>query len=107
MAPELGQAIETNTNGQGPTIGVVEIDGTGTACPVGIEFDSILTEANPVTTACIDLSVVWPALWSAEFARIGLEVNVGQGLKIQKHIAFLQQFFAPVSIAIPPQKTSS
>jgi hypothetical protein len=106
MHPKLGQAIETKTNGQGPTIGVVEIDGTGTACPVGIEFDSILTEANPVTTACIDLSVVWPALWSAEFVRIGLEVDVGQGLKIHKHIAFLQQFFAPVSIAIPPQKTA-
>jgi hypothetical protein len=102
MHPKLGQAIVTNTNRQGPTIGVVEIDGTGTACPVRIEFDSILTEANSVTTACIDLGVVWPALWSAEFARIGLEVDVGQGLKIHKHIAFLQQFFAPVSIAIPP-----
>jgi hypothetical protein len=106
MAPELGQAIEAKTYGQGPTFGVVEIDGTGTACAVRIEFDSILTEANPVTTACIDLGVVWPALWSAEFARIGLEVDVGQGLKIHKHIAFLQQFFPSVSIAIPPQKTA-
>jgi hypothetical protein len=77
MNPELGQAIVTKTNGQGSAIGVVEIDGTGTACPVGVKFDSILTEANPVTTTCIDLRVVWPTLWSAESARIGLEVDVG------------------------------
>ena len=76
MHPKLGQAIETKTNGQGPTIGVVKIDGTGAACPVGIEFDSILTEANPVATTCIYLSVVWPSLWPAESVRIGLKVGV-------------------------------
>jgi hypothetical protein len=106
MHPELGQAIESKTNGQGPTIGVVEIDGTGTACPVGIELDSILTEANPVSTSCIDLGVVWPTIWSAQFTRIGLEVDVGQGFKVHKHIAFLQQFFPSVSIVIPPQKAA-
>jgi hypothetical protein len=82
MHPELGQAIVTNTNRHGPTSGVVEVDGTGTARPVGIEFDSILTEANPVTTACIDLGVVWSALWSAQFKSVRLEVDVFQGFKI-------------------------
>lgn len=106
MHPKLGQPIVTNTNGQGPPNGVVEVDGTGTACPVGIEFDSILTEADPVTTACIDPRVVRPAPWSPEFARIGLEVDVGQGLKIHNHIALLQQFFSTVSIAISPQKAA-
>ena len=106
MHPKLGQAIVTNTNGQGSAIRVMEIDGAGTACPIGIKFDSILTEADPVTTTCIYLRVVWPTLWSAEFARIGLEVDVGQGLKVYNHIDFFQQFFPPVSIAIPPQKTA-
>ena len=106
MHPKLGQPIVTNTNGQGPAIRVMEIDSAGTACPVGIKFDSILTEANPVTTTCIDPSVVWPTLRSAEFARIGLEMDVGQGLKVYNHIAFFQQFFPPVSIAITPQKTA-
>jgi hypothetical protein len=106
MHPELGQAVEAKANGQGPAIGVVEIDGTGTAGPVGIKFNSILIEAYPVTTTCIDLGVVWPAFRSAEFARIGLEVDIGQGLKIHNHIALLQQFFPPVSIAIPPEKTA-
>ena len=106
MHPKLGQAIVSNTNGQGSTFGVVEVDGTGTACPVGIKFDSIVTEAHPVTATCIDLSVVWSTLWSAESARVGLEVDVGQGPKINNHITFFQQFFAPVSIAIPPQETA-
>ena len=87
MHPELGQAIETNTNCQGPTIGVVEIDGTGTACPVGIEFDSILTEANPVAAPGIDLGLVRPALWSVEFNRIGLKVHTWGLLEVQFHFA--------------------
>jgi hypothetical protein len=106
MHPKLGQAIVSNSNGQGPAITVMEIDGAGTACSVGIKFDSILTEANPVSTTCIYLRVVWATLWSAEFARIGLEVDIGQGLKVYKHIAFFQQFFPPISVTISPQKAA-
>ena len=106
MHPELGQAIDAKTHGQCPAIGVVDISGAVTACPFWIKFVSVLTEANPVTTTLIDLRVVWPTLWSADFASIGLEMDAGQGRKINNHIAFLQQFFPPVSIAIPPQKTA-
>jgi len=87
MAPELGQAVEAETDGVGSTVAVMEVNSTGTAGPVGIKFDSILTEANSVTTAGIDLSIVWPALWSVEFNRIGLKVHTWELLEIQYHFA--------------------
>ncbi len=90
MAPELGQAIEAKTYGQGPTFGVVEIDGTGTACAVRIEFNAILTEANAVITPCIDLGFVRPALRSALVIRIGVEMHTRKGLQIQYHLTLLQ-----------------
>ena len=65
MPPKLGQAIEANADGKGTAVVVMEVNGTGTAGAVGVEFYPILTEANPITPTCINLGIVWPALWSA------------------------------------------
>ena len=105
MAPELGQAIETDTNGQGTAVAVVEVNSAGTACAVRIEFNAILTETNPVISPCIDLGFVRPALRSALLIRIGVEMHTRKGLQIQYHLTLLQKFLASVSVAIPPKNT--
>ena len=74
MLPELGQAVVAKADGEGPAVAIVEVNSARAAGPVGIELDSILCEANPISTTGIDLGVIWPALWPSEFGRIGFKV---------------------------------
>ena len=74
MPPELGQAVVTNTDGESTALSIVEIDSASGAGPVGIELDSILCEANPISITGIDGSVVWPSFRSSKFGGIGLEM---------------------------------
>ena len=76
MLPKLGQAIVAKTDGEGAAPSIVKVDSASAAGPVWIELDSILCEANPISTTGIDLGVVWPALWASKFGRIGLKVDM-------------------------------
>ena len=74
MVPQLGQAVVAKTDGEGPAVAIVEVNSARAAGPVGIELDSILGEANPISTTSIDLGVIWPALRPSKFGRIGFKV---------------------------------
>ena len=74
IPPELGQAVVAKPDGEGAVVAIVEVNSARAASAVGIELDSVLGEANPISTAGIDLSVIWPALWPSELGRIGLKV---------------------------------
>ena len=107
MHPKLGQAIVTNTNGHGPAIGVVQVDGTGTACAVGIELDSILTEADPVSTTCIYLRVVWSIFWSTQFKGVCLKVNASECVQSPYSVASFKAVLFPVFVTVLPEDAVS
>ena len=107
MAPELGQAVEPKTDGKGSTVAVMQINRAGAACPVGIKFDSILTETNPVAASGINLRVVWSSLRSTQLNRIGSKVHLGEHLEVKYHSAPFQVFLTAITVAVLPQATVS
>ncbi len=80
MIPELGQAVGADANGQGPAVAVVEVNSASAAGPGGIELDSVLCKADPISTTGIDRSVIWPSFRSSKFGGIGFEMYFGEQL---------------------------
>ena len=76
MFPALSQAVGAETDGEGPAVVIVEVNSSRAAGTVGIELDSILGKANPISTTGSDPGVIWPALWPSKFGRIGFKVHL-------------------------------
>lgn len=107
MAPELGQAVEAKTDGKGSTVAVMQVNCAGATGPIGVKFDSILAEANPVTASGINFGVVWPALRSTQLNGIGSKVYTRERLEVKHHSASFQVFLTAVGVAVLPHATVS
>jgi hypothetical protein len=66
VSPQLGQAVVAETDGKGPAFFVMEVDGARAACAVGIEFNTILSKADPIAATGVNLGIVWSTLRTTE-----------------------------------------
>jgi hypothetical protein len=107
MAPQLSESIVAKPDGIALALLVVEIHGSAGASPGGIEFDAIPSEADPVTATRINVGIVWPALWSPQFRRIGLKMDVGKLCERKSGHFFFMWVFLPVRVEVLPEHTAA
>jgi hypothetical protein len=83
----------------------MQINGPTRACPRGIEFDTILGEADPIAATGIDVRIVWPALWPALLKRVCLKKDVGKCFESKTGLLSFLWVFLLVGVEVCPKHT--